>query len=159
MAKPLVTDEFWAIIHPLLPPPLPRRRARKRRGGRPRVPDRAALAGIVFALRTGVPWESLPRELGCGSGMTCWRRLRDWHRAGVWLGLHRTLLDRLNADGKIDWSRGVADAAHVRAMHGGKKRGRAPSTAGKRARNTTCSSTAAAGSRSPSRSRAGTATT
>jgi len=145
MAKPLVTDDLWGIIEPLLPPPLPGRRDRRRRGGRPPVGDRKALAGIMFVLRTGVPWESLPQELGCGRGMTCWRRLRDWHRAGVWRKLHRVLLDRLNAADKIDWSRAVVDSTSVRAMHGGKKRGRAPWTAGKAARNTTCWSTATAG--------------
>src|SRR3712207_4306290 len=77
MSKPLVSAELWAIVGPLLPPEPP-----KPKGGRPRVPDRAALAGILFVLRTGCPWEWLPRELGCGSGITCWRRLRDWQRAG-----------------------------------------------------------------------------
>ena len=134
MAKPLVSDEFWELIRPLLP--RPRRRSR-RKGGRPPVDDRAALAGIVFVLRTGIPWESLPAEMGCGSGMTCWRRLRDWDRAGVWRRLHRRLLDRLNAAGKIDWSRAVVDSTSVRAMHGGKKRVRAPGTAGKRGPSTT----------------------
>jgi transposase len=145
MAKPLVTDDLWGIIEPLLPPPLPRRRDRRRRGGRPPVGDRKALAGIMFVLRTGVPWESLPQELGCGCGMTCWRRLRDWDRAGVWRKLHRVLLARLNAAGKIDWSRAVVDSSSVLAMHGGKKRGRAPWTAGKTAPSTTCWSTATAG--------------
>jgi len=115
------------------------------------VVDRSAKTRIMFVLRTGVPWESLPQELGCGCGMTCWRRLRDWHRAGVWRKLHRVLLDRLNAADKIDWSRAVVDSTSVRAMHGGKKRGRAPWTAGKAARNTTCWSTATAGRRWRSR--------
>jgi transposase len=134
MAKPLVPDDLWELIEPLLPRRRPRR---SRKGGRPPLDDRAALCGIVFVLKTGVPWEHLPREMGCGSGMTCWRRLRRWQRAGVWRRLHRTLLDRLNADGKIDWSRGVVDSMSVRAMHGGKKRARAPWTAGKTARSTT----------------------
>src|SRR5688572_1309005 len=112
MPKPLVPDELWDVVAPLLP----RRRVPRRKGGRPRVGDRAALAGIVFVLRTGVPWEYVPRELGCGCGMTCWRRLRDWTRAGVWRRLHRALLGRLNAAGKIDWSRGVVDSAQARAM-------------------------------------------
>ena len=134
MAKPLVPDDLWELVEPLLP----RRRARRsRKGGRPPLDDRAALCGIVFVLKTGVPWEHLPREMGCGSGMTCWRRLRRWQRAGVWRRLHRTLLDRLNADGKIDWSRGVVDSTSVRAVHGGKKRARAPWTAGRTARSTT----------------------
>src|SRR5687767_14569958 len=104
MAKPLVPDELWELLRPLLPR---RRRRSRRKGGRPPVDDRAAMCGIVFVLKTGIPWEHLPREMGCGSGMTCWRRLRDWNRAGVWRGLHRALLDRLNAAGKIDWSRAV----------------------------------------------------
>ena len=79
MAKPLVSDELWALVAPLLPPEPP-----KPKGGRPRVPDRAALTGIIFVLKSGIPWELLPQEMGCGSGMTCWRRLRDWHDAGVW---------------------------------------------------------------------------
>jgi transposase len=130
MAKPLVPDTLWELIGPLLPRG-PRRPSRK--GGRPRVGDRAALGGIVFVLRTGIPWEYLPREMGCGSGMTCWRRLRDWQRRGVWRRLHRVLLGRLNAADKIDWSRAVVDSTSVRALHGGKKRGRAPWTAGKTA--------------------------
>ena len=75
----LVSERLWQAIRPLLPVPAPRS------GGRPRVDDRAALAGIVYQLRTGIPWRLLPtRELGCGSPVTCWRRLRDWERAGVW---------------------------------------------------------------------------
>jgi transposase len=149
MAKPLVPDELWRIIEPLLPvrKGTRRRRDKFRRGGRPRVGDRAALTGIVFVLKTGAPWEYLPREMGCGSGMTCWRRLRDWHRRGVWKDLHRVLRDRLNAADKIDWSRAVADTTSVRAMHGGKKRARARSTAASRGASTGCWSTAAGGCR------------
>ncbi len=106
LAQPLFPDDFWAIIEPLLPakPPKPK-------GGRPRVPDRAALTGIIFVLKSGIPWEMLPHEMGCGSGVTCWRRLRDWQEAGVWDRLHRTLLDRLGDTGRIDWER----QRHVRA--------------------------------------------
>nr|WP_255531673.1 transposase [Roseomonas sp. KE2513] len=78
MAKPLVPDDLWSAIEPLLPRERP-----KPKGGRPRLPDRAALTGILFVLRSGLPWEMLPAEMGCGSGMSCWRRLRDWQEAGV----------------------------------------------------------------------------
>lgn len=109
MSKPLVPDELWAAMKPLLPsePPKPK-------GGRPRCDDRAVLSGIVFVLRSGIPWEMLPRELGC-SGMTCWRRLRDWHAAGVWSALHRALLERLNDGEKLDWSRAALDSSAVPA--------------------------------------------
>jgi transposase len=122
MAKPLVPDELWGLIRPMLPP---RRWKAGRRGRRP-VDDRAALAGILFVLKTGIPWEYLPQEMGCGSGMTCWRRLRDWHRAGVFRRLHRRLLGRLREHGGIDFALAIADSASVRAVHGGKKRERAP---------------------------------
>ena len=71
------------------------------------------------------PCEFLPQELGFGSGMTCWRRLRDWQEAGVWQRLHEQLLAELNAAGALDWSRAVIDSSHVRALKGGPKPGRA----------------------------------
>jgi transposase len=113
MSKPLVSDELWALVAPLLPsePPKPK-------GGRPRVSDRAALTGIIFVLKSGIPWEMLPQELGCGSGMTCWRRLRDWQEAGVWDRLHQALLDRLGEADRIDWSRASLDCASVPAKRG-----------------------------------------
>ena len=106
MAKPLVPDDLWAAVEALLPPERP-----KPKGGRPRLPDRAALTGILFVLRSGLPWEMLPAEMGCGSGISCWRRLRDWQAAGVWSRLHQVLLERLHAAGQIDWSRASQAAA------------------------------------------------
>src|ERR1043165_9240334 len=119
MNKPLVSDELWEAIEPLLPkePPKPK-------GGRPRVPDRACLAGIIFVLRTGLPWGMLPAELGWGSGPTCWRRLVAWQKAGVWQRLHRVLLDWLGDADQIDWSRASLDAASVPANRGAIRPGR-----------------------------------
>lgn len=88
-------------------------------------------------LKTGIPWEYLPQELGCGCGMTCWRRLRDWQQAGVWDRLHRVLLAKLRGANQIDWSRAVVDSASVRAVGGAKKPARTPPIAGKKARSTT----------------------
>jgi transposase len=113
MSKPLVSDDLWAIVAPLLPPEPP-----KPKGGRPRVSDRAALTGIIFVLKSGIPWEMLPQELGCGSGVTCWRRLRDWQEAGVWDRLHRELLNRLGEADRIDWSRASLDSASIPAKRG-----------------------------------------
>jgi transposase len=85
----------------------------------PRIDDRAALAGIVYQLRSGIPWRLLPtRQLGCGSAVTCWRRLRDWQRAGVWQQLHRVLLEQLSRDSRLDWSRASLDSLSVRAKRG-----------------------------------------
>jgi len=116
MSKELVSDELWEIIGPLLPD-----EPSKPKGGRPRVPDRAALAGIVFVLKSGIPWEMLPEEMGCGSGSTCWRRLRDWQEVGVWEELHRVLLDRLGEADRIDWDRASLDSASVPAKRGAKE--------------------------------------
>lgn len=118
MAEVLVSDELWALVQPLLPP-----EPAKPKGGRPRVSDRAALTGIVFVLRTGTAWELLPRELGYGSGMTCWRRLRDWQAAGVWHTLHHVLLERLTERGQLDWGRASLDSCSVPASKGGRKSG------------------------------------
>ena len=116
MAKELVTDELWDTIEPLLPPEPP-----KPQGGRPRIEDRAALTGIVFVLKSGIPWEMLPQEMGCGSGMTCWRRLKEWHEAGVWERLHLVLLNRLGEADQIDWERASLDSASIPAKRGAQK--------------------------------------
>jgi len=121
MAKPLLPDELWEIIEPILP-----KRTPSPKGGRPPVDDRQALTGILFVLKTGIPWEDLPCEMGCGSGMTCWRRLRDWQADGTWDKIHKVLLDRLNAADKLDWSRAIIDSSSVRAAYGGEATGPSP---------------------------------
>ena len=108
-----VRDELWEHIAPLLPPHEP-----DPRGGRPRIDDRVCFTAIVFVLFTGIAWRHLPRELGV-SPATAHRRLQEWERAGVWARLHGELLRRLNADGRIDWSRAVVDSSHLRALQGG----------------------------------------
>ncbi len=139
MAKTLVTDELWAIVEPLLPPEPP-----KSKGGRPRIDDRAVLTGILFVLKSGIPWEMVPQEMGCGSGMTCWRRLKEWHEAGVWDRLYRTLLDRLGKADKIEWSRASLDSASVPAPGGAKRPDRIRPIEAKRARSVILWSTAEA---------------
>lgn len=129
MAKAIVDDGLWEIVKPLLPPP---KRRRRRYSGRKPLDDRQCLTGILFVLRTGIPWEYLPQQMGCGSGMSCWRRLRAWQKAGVWEKLHKTLLNKLGEAGKINWSRAVADSGSVRAVFGGRKQAQTPRIAGNR---------------------------
>ena len=105
MTAPLVSDELWAEIEPLLPPEPP-----KPKGGRPRISNRATLTGILFVLKSGIPWEMLSAEMGYGSGMSCWRRLKAWQEAGVWDELVQVLLHRLAEANRIDWSRAALDA-------------------------------------------------
>ena len=139
MSKPLVSDELWDLIAPLLPPERP-----KPQGGRPRVSDRAALTGILFVLQSGIPWEMLPLEMGCGSGVTCWRRLRDWQEAGVWARLHQVLLDRLGCADQIDWSRACLDSRLVPAKGGAQLPARIRRIAARRAASSICWSTGVA---------------
>ncbi len=118
MAKPILEESLWQLVEPVLPPPKPRR---KKYPGRKPISNRQALTGILFVLKTGIPWEYLPQELGCGSGMTCWRRLRDWQEAGVWDELHQLVLRVLQEQGALDWSLAVVDSSSVRAIGAGKK--------------------------------------
>jgi len=140
MAKPLFPDDPWALVEPVPPPRKPRR---LRCPGRKPVDDRVALAGIIFVLKTGIPWEAFPAEMGC-CGMTPWNRPRDWQAAGVWPKAHEILLAELRGADLIDFSRVVVDSASVRAVSGGPRPGRAPRTAARRAASTTRRSTPAA---------------
>ncbi|MGH1569446.1 IS5 family transposase [Methylobacterium sp. P31] len=126
MARPLLPDDLWTEIAPLVPPPRPRPK-----GGRRPIENRAALTGILFVLRSGIPWEILPAEMGCGCGMSCWRRLRDWQAAGVWGRLHQVLLERLHGADEIDWRRASLDSASVPAKKRGSATGPNPTDQGK----------------------------
>ncbi|HEV3215505.1 MAG TPA: IS5 family transposase [Vicinamibacterales bacterium] len=126
MAVTLLPDALWDLVEPFLPSP-----PRRPNGGRPRVSDRAC-TGIVFVLRSGIPWQMLPQELGCGSGMTYWRRLRDWQLAKVWDLIHFAMLDWLARNDQIDWSRAVVDSCSVRAVCGESQTGPNPTDRAKR---------------------------
>lgn len=134
MAKPILDDELWELIEPLLPPA---KRRRKRYAGRKPITNRRALTGILYVLRSGVPWSMLPKEMGCGSGMSCWRRLRAWQSRGVWQHVHEVLLSKLREADKLDFSRTIVDSASVRAAHGGKKLDRTQPIAVRPVRSTT----------------------
>jgi transposase len=131
MGKLLVPDELWERVEPILPKHLP-----SPKGGKPRKPDRLCLTGILFVLKTGIPWEDFPQEMGC-CGMTLWNRLSEWMAARVWPTLHRLMLDELRGVDAIDFSRVIVDSSSVRAVHGGKKQAPAPSIAVKMVPNIT----------------------
>src|SRR3954451_3435456 len=134
MIEELVPDGLWERIAPLLPPPKPRRY--RHPGCRP-IDDRAALAGIVFVLKTGLTWTQLPTSLVVCSGVTCWRRQRDWTKAGVWPALHELLLAELRAARELDLDRCAVDGSHIRALKGGTTSAPHRSTAADRAPSTT----------------------
>jgi transposase len=129
----LIPDELWNEIRPMIP-----RHAACPQGGRPRVDDRQALTGIVFVLKSGIAWSMVPAEMGCGSGVTCWRRLREWTAAGVWPAIHARLLGLLGKAGGVDAARAVVDSASVRAVLGGRTPDRTRPTAAKKAASVTC---------------------
>ena len=133
MSHALIDDAIWARLERLIPK---RRRLRGHRHGRTPISDRAILTGILFVLRSGIPWQMLPRQMGCGSGSTCWRRLVRWQRAGVWQRLHEALLAELRRRGRLDQRWTVIDSGSVRAVRGGKKLDRTQPIAARRAPST-----------------------
>jgi len=128
MARPLVSDALWERIEPLLPRP---KRRRRRFPGRKPLDRRKVLTGIIFVLKTGIPWEDLPQEMGCGCGMSCLNYLKAWQRAGVWGRLHQVFLSDLQEADAIDWERAAVDSSHARALGGGEESGKNPTDRGK----------------------------
>ncbi len=132
MAKTLVSKALWREIAPLLPEP-----KFSPKGGRPPVPNCACLGGIILVLKTGMAWQTLPTNLGHGSGSTCWRRFHAWTQLGIWSELHRRLLRVLGRRGRINLDRAVIDSASVRALKGGRTPAQTPRIAVKKAANAT----------------------
>ena len=129
MSESLLFDQLWQRIEPLLPQKKQRRKVQY--AGRKRAEARKVLTGIIFVLKTGVPWKSLPATSDFPSGHTCRRRLLEWDKRGVWRRLWQSLLADLQAEGRLDWERGVVDSSSVRAGHGGEKTGKSPVDRGK----------------------------
>ncbi len=131
---PHLTDELWQAIQPHLPT----RPSSSPKGGRPPADDFACFKGILYVLREGCRWQSLPSQaLACPSGSTCWRRFRDWTKAGVWTKAHVQLLDHLSDEGVLDLQHAIIDSAFVRAQKGGPTPALPPWTDAKRAANAT----------------------
>jgi transposase len=129
MSESLLFDQLWQRIEPLLPKKKQRRNVQY--AGRKRAEARKVLTGIIFVLKTGVPWKSLPATSDFPSGHTCRRRLLEWDKRGVWRRLWQSILADLQAEGRLDWERGVVDSSSVRAGHGGEKTGKSPVDRGK----------------------------
>jgi transposase len=109
----LVPDGLWEITEPLIPATPKRAQG----GGIQRVDDRQVFAAIVFVLTAGCAWRHLPPTFGV-SHQTAHRRFTEWSEAALWAKLHRAVLDRLGAQGEVDWSRAIVDAASMRAKRG-----------------------------------------
>src|SRR5215216_1003591 len=125
-----VPDALWRAVAPLLPPEPP-----KPKGGRPRVPDRVVLTGILYRLRTGCQWKALPNEFGSGS--TCHLRLQQWAAAGVFTAAFVAMLRRYDRRRGIQWTWAALDSATVKSPKGGSSRDRARPTARSGARSAT----------------------
>ena len=118
MARRRVSKELWQKLQPLIPEFIPSSKG----GPRTRaVSDEDAFQGILYVLQTGIPWQDLPQSLGHGSGMTCWRRLRQWQAAGVWQRLHMAMLEHLRQDDQIDWARASIDGSSVPSPRGARR--------------------------------------
>jgi len=117
-----VPDELWEAVKVGLPREKP-----KPKGGRPRVPDRVVLSGIVYRLRTGCQWRALPREFG--SGATCHRRFTEWVRRGIFPKVWESVLLFYDLKKGIDWKWGSLDSVIVKAPKGGLIRARTRRTA------------------------------
>jgi transposase len=132
MTSNLLPDDLWDLIKPHLPHP-----KKSKKGGRPRVDDRRALLGILVILRFAIPWKALPKELGCGSGSTCRRRLLAWEKRGVWEKVWHLILDTLGRQDGLDLSRVSVDGSYVPAKKGARRLARIPRIAEEKAPNTT----------------------
>ena len=117
----LLSGELWNAMALYLPEPptTPKR-------GRRRLPDRDCLRGILFVLREGIRWQSLPRQLGCGSGSTCWRRFHEWTELGLWQKVHGHLVATLGERGLLNLERAIVDSSSCRAQEGGEHTGPNP---------------------------------
>lgn len=125
----ILTDEQWAVLNPLFPEP----KVRKDKRGRPWRGNRECLEGIIWVLRTGARWKDLPPPFP--SGVTCWRRLRDWQKKGVWRAAWEALLGILDERGRLDLQETYMDATFRVAKKGATEsasrsagRGRKPSS-------------------------------
>jgi transposase len=104
-----LTDEQWVVIEPVIP-------KKQSKRGRPRNDARRTLNGILYVLKAGSAWEDMPKE--DGSDSTCWRRLDEWSRDGMWERIWRTFLSQLDGEDKTEWAQAFLDGSFVPAKKG-----------------------------------------
>ena len=105
-----LTDREWGRIQPLLPPPAST--------GRKREDDRMTLNGIIYFLSTAIRWNDMPKYYP--SGVTCWRRLKDWDRQGVWKKIQEELLAEMYDRGMLNLKNGYLDSSFAETKKGAK---------------------------------------
>jgi transposase len=125
MPEAILPEGLGQRVEPLLSKPKLKCRRIPFAGRKPTEPRRV-MAGILFVLKTGIPWKLLPATSDFPSGHTCRRKLVEWHRAGVWQKLLQNVLNELQQKRRLDWRRAIADSSSVRASHGGEKTGPNP---------------------------------
>ena len=106
-----LTDEQWQLIANLFPAKQP-----SPKGGRPVAPVRDCVEGILWILRTGARWKDMPARFP--SATTCWRRLKEWTEAGIWMKAWARLLRKLDRQGRVDWNESMADGTFSSAKKG-----------------------------------------
>lgn len=106
---PVLSDEMWARIEPLLPPV-------KGPMGPPFRPHRPVVEGAIYRLRAGVPWRDLPAEFG--SWQTVHRRHQTWSQDGTWDRVLAELQAQAEAAGEIDWRVSVDSTVARVHQHG-----------------------------------------
>jgi transposase len=129
MPDSILSDQLWQRIEPLLPQQKKPRHVQY--AGRKPTDPRKVMTGILFVLRTGIPWKSLPATSDFPTGHTYRRKLIEWQQQGGWQRLWQNLLAELQAKQELDWQRGVVDSSSVRAGHAGEKTGKNPVDRGK----------------------------
>ena len=94
-----ISDELWAVLHPLLPVHVNTHRFG---GGRPRASDRDCADAIFYVLRTGCQWQALDQTELCAHSTTH-DRFQEWVQAGVFLKLWQAGTEQFEELCGIDW--------------------------------------------------------
>lgn len=110
LARRIVPDELWRVTDSLIPPA----KVRPQGGGRPRVDDRAVLAGVVFVLTSGSSWRQLPASLGVAAP-TAYRRFVEWSQSGLFARLPAAARLADLDDDLVGWVDAIAEAAGTRS--------------------------------------------